>query len=86
MFKKLPIKLRKRSRKYPSKRNEGGKSARCRAFDAFGLGLKPAQVKDELDISPKTACRYFYDWKKQPRNLELRYRIAREIRKHNPQF
>jgi len=86
MFTNLPIKLRKKSRKYPIKRDEYGKSARRLAFDAFDRGLKPAQVTDELDISYRTAYRYFADWKKQPRNLELRYQMAREIYKHEPQF
>jgi len=85
MFNILLIKLRKKSRKYPIKRDRYGKSARRRAFDAFDRGLKPAQVTDELDISPRTAYRYFADWKKQPTKLELSYQLAKAIHKCQPE-
>ena len=37
-------------------------------------------------ISLKTACRYFADWKKQPKGLELRYHMAKTVVKINPEF
>ncbi len=39
----LGIKLRAKSRKYPIKRDEYGRTARQRAFAAFGEGKKPAE-------------------------------------------
>jgi len=73
----LPIKLKKKSRKYPIKRDEYGTSARQRAFEAFDQGKRPAEVALMVGISLRTACRYFSDWKKLPKNSELRYRIAK---------
>ena len=73
----LPIKLKKKSRKYPIKRDEYGTSARQRAFEAFDQGKRPAEVALMVGISLRTACRYFSDWKKLPKNSELLYRIAK---------
>ena len=72
----LPVKFKKKSRKYPIKRDEYGTSARQRAFKAFGQGKRPAEVVLMMGISLRTACRYFADWKKLPRNSELWYRVA----------
>jgi len=77
MFDILPVKFRKKSRKYPIKRDEYGTSARQRAFEAFGQGKRPAEVALMVRISLRTACRYFADWKKLPRNSELWYRVAK---------
>jgi AraC-like DNA-binding protein len=79
-------KLSKKRRKYPIKRDESGKSARCRAFDAFDRGLRPAQVIREVGISLRTACRYFADWKKHRPRLEPRYRFAKRLLKNHPEF
>jgi hypothetical protein len=79
-------KLRKRSRKYPIRRDECGRSARQRAFKAFDRGKRPSEVAQIVGISPRTAYRYFSDWKKLPRNLELRYRMMRTVRKGSPEF
>ena len=73
--------LFKNRRKYPIKRDEFGKSARRRAFDAFDRGLRPAQVIREVDISLSTACRYFADWKKHHPKLEVRYDLLKTLRK-----
>ena len=78
----LPIKLKRKSRKYPIKRDEYGTSARQRAFEAFDHGKRPAEVAPMVEVSLRTACRYFADWKKQPNNLELRYRITKTAMKN----
>jgi AraC-like DNA-binding protein len=80
------VKLRRKSRKYPIKLDEYGRSARRRAFDAFDQGLRPAQVAPLVDISLPTACRYFADWKKLPSNLEVRYRLAKAAYKSTREF
>jgi len=84
---KIPLlKLRKRSRKYPIKRDEQGRSARQRAFEAFDYGKRPGEVVRIVGISPRTAYRYFADWKKLPQNLELCYRTMKTVRKNNWEF
>lgn len=72
-------KLSKRSPKHPIKRDEFGESARRRAFKAFDQGLRPAQVTHMVEISLRTACRYFADWKRQPDKFEDKYLLARRI-------
>ena len=86
MLNVLSKKLRKKSRKYPIKRDEYGASARQQAFEAFGYGKRPAEVAPMVGISLRTACRYFADWKKLPRNSELWYRIAKAGLKNRPGF
>ena len=75
------LKLLKRGRKYPIKRDQFGRSGRKRAFDGFDKGLRPSQVAREADIKPRTAYRYFQDWKKLPENLEMEYRAFRALKK-----
>jgi hypothetical protein len=70
--------LLKKRRKYPIKRDEFGDSARRRAFDE---GLRPAQVIREVEISLRTACRYFADWKKHRPKLEARYYVFKKLLK-----
>ena len=82
----FPIKLKKKSRKYPIKRDEYGTSARQRAFEAFDQGKRPAEVVLMVGISLRTACRYFSDWKKLPKDSELLYRIAKAGLKNQPGF
>jgi transposase len=86
MLDRLRIKPKKKSRKYPIKRDEYGRSARQRAFDAFDDGQRPAEVRGMVGISLSTACRYFADWKRQPKNLKMRYRIAKAILKNDREF
>ena len=86
MLNRLRIRLKKKSRKYPIRRDKYGKSARRRAFDAFDDGKRPAEVARMAGISVKTACRYFLDWKKLPKNLGLRYRIAKATLKNDREF
>jgi hypothetical protein len=79
-------KLRRRSRKYPIKRDEYGRSARQRAFKVFDSGKRPGEVAQIIEISPRTAYRYFADWKKLPRNLELRYQMLKTVRERSKDF
>lgn len=79
-------KIRKKSRKYPIQRDITGRSGRRRAFDAFDKGLRPAQVAREENIKPKTAYRYFQDWKKLPKNLEMKYKGFKTLKKHDIDF
>jgi len=76
----------KKSRIYPIKKDERGWSARRRAFDAFNSGKRPADVTQQVDVSLKTACRYFADWKKLPKNLGIRYEAARRIVKQETEL
>ncbi len=82
----LSIKLKKKSRKYPIKRDEYGASARQRAFEAFSYGKRPVEVAPTVGISLRTACRYFADWKKLPKNSELWYRMVKAGLKNRPGF
>ena len=79
-------KLRKRSRRYPIKSDEQGRSARQRAFEAFHCGKRPGEVVQMVEVSPRTAYRYFADWKKLPRHLELGYRMMKTVRKSSGEF
>lgn len=79
-------KLRKKSRKYPIQRDITGRSGRTRAFDAFEKGKRPAQVAREENIKPKTAYRYFQDWKKLPKNFEMKYKGFKTLKKSDIDF
>ena len=86
-MRRIPLfKLRKRSRKYPIKRDEYGRSARQRAFQAFHDGKRPGEVARMVGVSPRTVYRYYADWKKLPQNIELHYRIIKTARKSNREF
>ena len=64
-------------RKYQIKRDGYGIPARKRCFRAFDDGKRPAEICDEIGISLKTACTYFYQWKNLPREFDSRYRDTR---------
>ena len=81
MFSSSVRKLLKRGRKYPIQRDQFGRSGRRRAFDAFDKGLRPAKVAREEHIKPRTAYRYFQDWKKLPKNLEMQYKAFKTLKK-----
>lgn len=84
---RIPLpRLRKRSRKYTIRRDEFGMSARRRAFEAFDCGKRPGEVAQTVGVSPRTAYRYFADWKKLPQNLELKYRMMKTVRKSSRDF
>lgn len=80
------IPRRSKRRRYPIKRDEHGRSARQRAFEAFDHGKRPSEVARLVGVSPRTAYRYFADWKKLPKNLDLRYRMMKTIRKDSQEF
>ena len=52
-------------------------TARWRCFQAFDQGLRPAEVARGVGISLKTACTYFYQWKRLPKHLEVNYIIMK---------
>jgi hypothetical protein len=68
---------KKDTRKYPIKRDEYGMTARQRCFQSFDKGLRPSEVTRGVGISLKTACTYFYQWKRLPKHLKLNYRIMK---------
>jgi hypothetical protein len=73
----------KKSRKYPVRYNEFGRSLRKRAFELFDNGQRPMQVCKELPIKVRTCLRYWADWKRTPPNLERRYTFLRKALKNN---
>ena len=87
-MRKIGLRMPRRSkrRQYPIKRDDRGRSARQRAFEAFKQGAKPAEVAATVPISVRTARRYYADWKKLPESVEIRYRLLRVARKHNSGF
>lgn len=66
------------SHKDPPKRIVSGRSMRQRAFIAFDLGMRPADVARMIKLSQTTAFRYFQQWKKLPPLFELKYKLARK--------
>lgn len=86
MLRFLGIKLKTKSRKYPIKRDEYGRTARQRAFAAFQEGKRPAEVSRMAGIRLSTACRYFADWKKLPANVDIRYKLLKVMRKSDGEF
>lgn len=74
----------RKRRKYPIKYDERGQTARSRAFAAFDQGLRPAQAIQEVNISLRTARRYFADWKKRPPKLEERYQLLQYMIRRDP--
>ena len=81
MIGNLLAKFRRKSRKYPIRKDAFGRSLRQRAFQAFGDGKRPAEVSRMVGISLRTACRYFADWKRRPEALDARYRLAAAVKK-----
>lgn len=73
-----------RRRNHPIKGDETRRSARRRAFDLFGEGQRPAQVCRTIGIPPRTAYRYYEDYKKL--NNKLPYSQIRKWMKESPEF
>jgi hypothetical protein len=73
-----------RQRKYATKRDDSGRSARQQAFDLFAEGQRPAQVCKQLPMSLRTACRYFEDFKKQHHLVP--YATIRKWTRESPEF
>ena len=86
MFKSLRFIRRTDRRKYPIKKNAYFQSARKQAFEEFDKGKRPAEIILAVDISLKTAYRYFADWKKRPENLNFRYDMLRYRMKNDSGF
>ncbi len=78
--------FRWKSREYPIKYDEHGQSARQRAFKEFDNEKRPAEVIEVVDISLKTACRYFADWKKKPEDLNLHCKGLRSRVRNDSEF
>ena len=76
--------LFRKRRRYPIKRDQFGMTKRARAFDCFNRGMNPAQVAHELGISVRTARRYKADWNKWPRNIEMEYKVLKNMMKNDP--
>jgi hypothetical protein len=73
----------KKTRKYPVRYDEFGRSLRKRSFDLFDKGQRPMQVCKQLPIKVKTCLRYWADWKRIPPNLSQRYIFLRKTLKNN---
>ena len=75
-----------RSRKYPIKYDEYGRSARQRAFELFTEGYRPSQIFKEklIPVRINTLFRYFEDWKKQGKKIP--YATYRKFFRENPEF
>jgi hypothetical protein len=70
---------RRKSRKYPIKRNEEGRSLRARSFELFEKGKRPAEVARGLKTKETTVFRYFCDWKRLGPNFEKQYVYAKSL-------
>jgi hypothetical protein len=70
---------RKKSRKYPIKRNEEGLSLRARCFALFDLAKRPAEVARELKTKEATVFRYYRDWKKLGPNFDKQYAYVKSL-------
>ncbi|MFC1982272.1 hypothetical protein ACFLV5_00545 [Chloroflexota bacterium] len=62
-----------------------GPGRACLYDDKFiaASGKRPAEVSRLVGISLRTTRRYYADWKKLPDNMELRYHIAKSLRKNS---
>lgn len=86
MLRIVPKFLRKDKRKYPIIKDEWGKSARARSFEAYDTGKRPVEVARILGISPKTAYQYHYQWKKLPKHFEENYQVLKKRLKENSEL
>lgn len=50
------------------------------------VAKKPGEVAQIVGVSPRTAYRYFADWKKLPQNLELDYRMMKSLQRSSREF
>jgi hypothetical protein len=70
---------RKKSRKYPIKRNEEGLSLRARCFALFEQGKRPAEIAIELKTKEATVFRYYRDWKLQGPKFDTQYAFVKSL-------
>lgn len=85
MVRIVPKFLRKDKRKHPIIRDDWGKSARARCFDAFDVGKRPVEVAKKLGLRPKTAYQYHWQWKKLPRHFNESYHALKKLLKEMPE-
>jgi hypothetical protein len=69
----------KKSRKYPIKRDNEGRSLRARCFELFEQGKRPAEVAEELKMNEATAFRYFRDWRRIGPNFDKYYDYIKNL-------
>jgi hypothetical protein len=69
----------RKSRKYPIKRDEEGRSLRERCFEQFGEGKRPTEVAEKLKMKEATVHRYFRDWQQLGPNFEQQYAYVKSL-------
>jgi len=69
----------KKSRRYPIKRDQQGRSLRARCFERFEQGQRPAAVAMELNMKETTVFRYFTDWKRLGPNFDKQYSFVKQL-------
>jgi hypothetical protein len=69
----------KKTRKYPIKRDEEGRSLRARCFELFEQGKRPANVAKVLKMNEATAYRYFRNWKGLGPNFDTQYTYVKSL-------
>jgi hypothetical protein len=76
---RLPKVFRSRkSRKYPVKRDEQGRSARSRCFKMFFDNVPLDDIVGMVDVTPDTVRRYYLQWRQEPVHREG-YAYARHL-------
>ena len=76
---------RRRSRRYPIRRDESGHSLRKRCFTLFSEGKQPVEVMELLHVEKDTVYRYHRDWQLRDPDFDRRYSyIKRLFAKMNP--
>jgi hypothetical protein len=67
-----------KSRKYPIKRDEYGRSARSRCFEMFPKMIPLKEIAKETRVSVETIQRYHRQWKQNP-NFEGQLRFVKSL-------
>lgn len=75
-----------KSRKYPIKYDEYGRSARQQAFELFDQKYRPAQIYREelLPVKRNTLYRYFEVWKKE--RYKVSHATFKKFMREHPEF
>ncbi len=77
---RLPRLFRSRkSRKYPIKRDQEGKSLRARCFERFERHQRPADIARELNMQEPTVQRYFRQWQKLGPNFDRKHDYFKKL-------
>ena len=69
---------RKKSRKYPVKLDEYGRSARSRCFEMFSDRVPLAEIAETVGVKFETVCKYRQQWEKNP-DIEGQYAYAKTL-------